>query len=140
MSNAIVIIPTYNERDNIVAIIDAVFAQPKDFDILVIDDSSPDGTGDIVRKIQDDYNTEDHTRLHLIERKGKLGLGTAYLLGFQYAIDKGYGFILEMDADFSHDPKDLPALYLQCSEFGYDVAIGSRYATGVNVVNWPIGR
>ena len=140
MSNAIVIIPTYNERDNIVAMIDAVFAQPKDFDILVIDDGSPDGTGEIVQKIQADYNTADNTRLHLIERKGKLGLGTAYLTGFQYAIDKGYEFILEMDADFSHDPKDLSALYLQCSEFGFDVAIGSRYATGVNVVNWPIGR
>src|SRR5690606_14428677 len=140
MSNAIVIIPTYNERDNIVAIVDAVFSQPKDFDILVIDDGSPDGTGALVKKMQADYNTAEHTRLHLIERKGKMGLATGNLMGFQYATDGGYGYILEMDADFSHAPKDLPALYLQCAEFGYDVAIGSRYAPGVNVVNWPNGR
>ena len=140
MSNAIVIIPTYKERENIVAVIEAVFAQPKDFHLLIIDDSSPDGTAELVKKLQTTYNTPDETKLHLIERVGKLGLGTAYLTGFQYAIDHGYEFILEMDADFSHDPKDLPTLYLECSEGGKDVAIGSRYATGVNVVNWPIGR
>ena len=140
MSNALVIIPTYKERDNIVAIIEAVLAQPKDFHILIIDDGSPDGTADLVKSLQETYNTKDETKIHLIERKGKLGLGTAYLTGFQYAIDHHYEFILEMDADFSHDPKDLNPLYLSCREFGNDVAIGSRYATGVNVVNWPIGR
>lgn len=140
MSNALVIIPTYNERDNIVAIMEAVFAQPKDFHILIIDDGSPDGTADLVKRMQAQVNTAKETKLHLIERKGKLGLGTAYLMGFQYAIDKVYEYVLEMDADFSHDPKDLTPLYLACSEFGNDVAIGSRYATGVNVVNWPIGR
>lgn len=140
MSNALVIIPTYKERDNIVAIIEAVLAQPKDFHILIIDDGSPDGTADLVKSLQATYNTKDETKIHLIERKGKLGLGTAYLTGFQFAIDHHYEFILEMDADFSHDPKDLNPLYLSCSEFGHDVAIGSRYATGVNVVNWPIGR
>lgn len=140
MSNAIVIIPTYKECDNIVAIIEAVFAQPKDFHLLIIDDNSPDGTADLVKKMQLTYNTPQETKLHLMQRVGKLGLGTAYLEGFCYAINHGYEFILEMDADFSHDPKDLNALYLQCSEFGSDVAVGSRYATGVNVVNWPIGR
>jgi len=140
MSNAIVIIPTYKERENIVAIIDAVFAQPKDFHLLIIDDNSPDGTAELVKKMQASCNTPEETRLHLIQRVGKLGLGTAYITGFQYAIEHGYEYILEMDADFSHDPKDLSALYLECSELGKDVAIGSRYATGVNVVNWPIGR
>lgn len=140
MSNAIVIIPTYKERDNIVAMVDAVFAQPKDFHLLIIDDNSPDGTADLVKKMQRYYNTPEETKLHLIQREGKQGLGTAYLLGFKYAIENGYDYILEMDADFSHDPKDLTTLYLACSEGGQDVAIGSRYATGVNVVNWPIGR
>jgi dolichol-phosphate mannosyltransferase len=140
MSNALVIIPTYKERDNIVAMIDSVLAQPKDFHILIIDDGSPDGTAELVKKLQWQYNTSRDTKIHLIERQGKLGLGTAYLTGFQYAIDHGYDYVLEMDADFSHDPKDLNPLYLMCSEFGNDVAIGSRYATGVNVVNWPIGR
>lgn len=140
MSNAIVIIPTYKERENIRAIIDAVFALPKDFDILIVDDNSPDGTGEIVEDLQLVYNTPSETRLHLVKRPGKLGLGTAYITGFKFAIEKGYDFILEMDADFSHDPKDLVNLYLSCSEYGHDVSIGSRYATGVNVVNWPIGR
>ncbi len=139
VNNAIVIIPTYKERDNIRAIIDTVFSLPKDFHILIVDDNSPDGTPEIVEKMQLDYN-ETEKRLHLVKRKGKLGLGTAYITGFKYAIEKGYDFILEMDADFSHDPKDLVNLYLTCSEHGSDVAIGSRYATGVNVVNWPIGR
>jgi dolichol-phosphate mannosyltransferase len=139
VSNAIVIIPTYKERDNIRAIIDTVFGLPKDFHVLIVDDNSPDGTPQIVEQMQRDYN-EKETKLHLVKRNGKLGLGTAYITGFKYAIEKGYDFILEMDADFSHDPKDLVALYLSCSERGSDVAIGSRYATGVNVVNWPIGR
>lgn len=140
MSNAIVIIPTYKERENIRAIIDTVFGLPKDFHVLIVDDNSPDGTAEIVEELQLAYNTPAETRLHLVKRKGKLGLGTAYITGFKFAIDKGYEFILEMDADFSHDPKDLVHLYLECAEFGSDVSIGSRYATGVNVVNWPIGR
>lgn len=139
MNNAIVIIPTYKESENIRAIIDTVFSLPKDFHILIVDDNSPDGTPQIVEKMQQDYN-ETETKLHLVKRTGKLGLGTAYITGFKYAIEKGYDFILEMDADFSHDPKDLINLYLMCAERGSDVAIGSRYATGVNVVNWPIGR
>lgn len=140
MSNAVVIIPTYKERENIRAIIDTVFNLAKDFHILIVDDSSPDGTPEIVEKMQAEYNTETETKLHLVKRPGKLGLGTAYITGFKYAMEKNYDFILEMDADFSHDPKDLVNLYLACSERGSDVAIGSRYATGVNVVNWPIGR
>lgn len=140
VSNAIVIIPTYKERENIRAIIDTVFALPKDFHILIVDDNSPDGTGEIVEELQLNYNTPSETKLHLLRRPGKLGLGTAYITGFKFAIEKGYDYILEMDADFSHDPKDLVNLYLSCSEHGNDVSIGSRYATGVNVVNWPIGR
>jgi dolichol-phosphate mannosyltransferase len=139
VNNAIVIIPTFKERENIRAIIDTVFGLPKDFHILIVDDNSPDGTPEIVEKMQQGYN-ETETKLHLVKRTGKLGLGTAYITGFKYAIEKGYDFILEMDADFSHDPKDLINLYLMCAERGSDVAIGSRYATGVNVVNWPIGR
>lgn len=139
MSNAIVIIPTYKERDNIRAIIDAVFALPKEFHILIVDDNSPDGTPQIVEQMQQYYNQTEH-KLHLMKRPGKLGLGTAYITGFKYAMAKGYEYILEMDADFSHDPKDLVNLYLACAEGKSDVAIGSRYATGVNVVNWPIGR
>jgi len=140
VNNAIVIIPTYKERENIRAIIDTVFGLPKDFHILIVDDNSPDGTPEIVEQMQSGYNDDKETKLHLVKRNGKLGLGTAYITGFKYAIEKGYDFILEMDADFSHDPKDLVNLYLTCAEGGSDVAIGSRYATGVNVVNWPIGR
>lgn len=139
MSNAVVIIPTYKERENIKAIIDAVFALPKDFHILIVDDNSPDGTAEIVEEMQLNYNANT-TKLHILKRPGKQGLGTAYIAGFRWAMEKGYEFILEMDADFSHDPKDLVNLYLSCSENGSDVSIGSRYATGVNVVNWPIGR
>jgi dolichol-phosphate mannosyltransferase len=139
LNNAIVIIPTYNERENIRSIIDAVFALPKDFDVLIVDDNSPDGTAQIVQNMQLAYNSPE-SRLHLVQRPGKQGLGTAYISGFKWALEKGYEFILEMDADFSHDPKDLVNLYLSCSEHGSDVSIGSRYATGVNVVNWPIGR
>ena len=136
-SDSIVIIPTYNERENIEKIIRAVLGLEKVFDILIIDDGSPDGTSNIVRKLMDN---EFSSRLHIIERSGKLGLGTAYITGFKWAIEHDYAYIFEMDADFSHDPNDLPRLYSACHDEGYDVAIGSRYITGVNVVNWPIGR
>lgn len=140
MGNAIVIIPTYKEKENIRPLIETVFALPKDFHILIVDDNSPDGTAEIVGQMQEHFNSPKETKLHLMKRSGKLGLGTAYITGFQYALEKGYDFILEMDADFSHDPKDLVSLYLECCEGGADLSIGSRYATGVNVVNWPIGR
>ena len=136
-SDSIVIIPTYNERENIEKIIRAVLGLEKVFDILIIDDGSPDGTSNIVRKLMDN---EFANRLHIIERSGKLGLGTAYITGFKWAIEHDYDYIFEMDADFSHDPNDLPRLYSACHDEGYDVAIGSRYITGVNVVNWPMGR
>ncbi|MBD5244467.1 MAG: polyprenol monophosphomannose synthase [Barnesiella sp.] len=135
-SDSIVIIPTYNECENAAAIIEAVLSQPHRFDVLVIDDGSPDGTAAIVRG-----KIEEHPgRVHLIEREGKQGLGTAYLTGFRWALDHGYEYIFEMDADFSHNPADLNALYKACAEDGADVAVGSRYVTGVNVVNWPMGR
>ena len=135
MSDSIIIIPTYNEKENIEKIIRAIFALPKAFDILVIDDGSPDGTADIVRKM-----AGGEPSLFLLERPGKLGLGTAYIMGFKWALERDYQYIFEMDADFSHDPKDLPRLYSACADEGYDLAIGSRYVSGVNVVNWPIGR
>ena len=137
MSDSIVIIPTYNEKENVEKIIRAVFGLEKHFDILIIDDGSPDGTASIVHRLID---TEFADRLHIIERKGKLGLGTAYIRGFKWALEKGYDYVFEMDADFSHDPNDLPRLYAACHDEGADLAIGSRYVTGVNVVNWPIGR
>ncbi len=140
MNNAIVIIPTYNEQENITLILDAIMSLPKDFDILIVDDNSPDGTADIVKDLQKNYNTDTETRLHLMQRTGKLGLGTAYIDGFRYAMQHQYEFVLQMDADFSHNPKDLISLYLACAEFGSDLSIGSRYASGVNVVNWPMGR
>ncbi len=136
-SDSIIIIPTYNEKENIENIIKAVFALPKCFHILVIDDGSPDGTASIVKRLQAEMYAD---RLFLIEREGKLGLGTAYIRGFQWALDHTYEFIFEMDADFSHAPSDLPRLYDACQKEGFDVAIGSRYVSGVNVVNWPIGR
>ena len=136
MSDSIIIIPTYNEKENVEAIIRAVFGLPKEFDVLIIDDGSPDGTASIVKKLQ----TEFSDKLHLIERSGKLGLGTAYIAGFKWAIEKKYDFVFEMDADFSHNPNDLIHLYNACSKEGADVAIGSRYISGVNVVNWPLGR
>lgn len=139
MTNAIVIIPTYKERENIRAIIEAVFGLPKAFHVLIVDDNSPDGTAAIVEELQAYYNGSE-TRLHLMKRPGKQGLGTAYIAGFRWAVAKGYDYILEMDADFSHDPKDLVNLYRACAEQRIDLSIGSRYATGVNVVNWPIGR
>jgi dolichol-phosphate mannosyltransferase len=140
LNNALVIIPTYNEQENITLIMDTIMSLPKDFDVLIVDDNSPDGTADIVKDLQKNYNTPTETRLHLLQRAGKLGLGTAYIEGFRYAIQHHYEFILQMDADFSHNPKDLINLYLSCAEFGSDLSIGSRYASGVNVVNWPMGR
>ena len=134
MSN-IVIIPTYKERENIGAIISSISSLEVPFDILIIDDSSPDGTGAIVKSLQPEY-----PNLHLIERPGKLGLGTAYIAGFKWALEKDYNYIYEMDADFSHDPRDLVRLYKACKEDGADLAIGSRYISGVNVVNWPLTR
>lgn len=138
MNDSLVIIPTYNEKENIRLIIEAVCNLEKKFDILIVDDGSPDGTADIVKNIQQ-KNLNGRT-IHLIERKGKLGLGTAYIRGFQFAIEKKYDFIFEMDADFSHNPKDLVRLYEACHDEGHDLAIGSRYVSGVNVVNWPMGR
>jgi dolichol-phosphate mannosyltransferase len=136
MSDSIVIIPTYNEKENIENIIRAVTGLEKLFHILIIDDGSPDGTASIVKRLQ----TEFPEQLFIIERQGKQGLGTAYIRGFQWALEHGYDFIFEMDADFSHNPNDLPKLYAACSVDGADVAIGSRYSNGVNVVNWPLGR
>ena len=135
-SDSIVIIPTYNERENIENIIRAVFGLDKVFHILIIEDGSPDGTAAIVKKLQEEYPD----RLFMVERKGKLGLGTAYIAGFKWALAHNYQYIFEMDADFSHNPQDLPRLYKACAEDGSDVAIGSRYISGVNVVNWPMGR
>jgi len=131
----LVIVPTYNEKENVKKIIQAIFALPLEFDILIIDDNSPDGTASIVKELQKEY-----PQLHLLERKGKLGLGTAYIAGFKWAISKHYEFIFEMDADFSHNPDDLIRLYEACIHQKADLAIGSRYVNGVAVVNWPIGR
>ena len=137
-SDSVVIIPTYNEKENIENIVRAVLAlQPHTFNVLIIDDGSPDGTAAIVKRLMEG---DCAGRLFLVERSGKLGLGTAYIAGFKWAIEHGYDYIFEMDADFSHDPNDLPRLYEACAKDGYDVAIGSRYVTGVNVVNWPMGR
>ena len=136
MDRKIVIIPTYNEKENIEKIIRAVFSLDGKYHILVIEDGSPDGTAQIVRRLQEEFRD----RLHMIERKGKLGLGTAYITGFKWAIEHKYDYIFEMDADFSHNPDDLLKLYDACANQGADVAIGSRYVSGVNVVNWPMGR
>ncbi len=135
-ADSIVIIPTYNEKENIENIIRTVFGMEKEFHILIIDDGSPDGTATIVKQLQEEFPD----RLHLIERKGKLGLGTAYITGFHWCIEHHYDYIFEMDADFSHNPADLPRLYAACTTEGYDMSIGSRYVSGVNVVNWPMGR
>jgi dolichol-phosphate mannosyltransferase len=132
----LVIIPTYNEIENIEAIIRKVMHLDEAFDVLIIDDGSPDGTALKVRELQLEYPNE----LHMIERRGKLGLGTAYIHGFKWAIEQGYEFIYEMDADFSHNPEDLVRLYKACKIDSFDVAVGSRYIKGVNVINWPIGR
>lgn len=136
MNDSIVIIPTYNEKENIEKIIRKVFSLPKDFDILVIDDGSPDGTPKIVKRLQEEFPAQ----LFILERKEKSGLGTAYIAGFKWALGKDYEFIFEMDADFSHNPEDLIHLYEACTHANADVAIGSRYISGVNVVNWPMSR
>ena len=135
-SDSIVIIPTYNEKENIENIIRAVFSLEKTFHILVIEDGSPYGTATIVKVLQKEFPD----RLFMIERTGKLGLGTAYITGFKWAIEHKYDYVFEMDADFSHNPNDLPRLYSACADEGYDLSIGSRYVSGVNVVNWPMGR
>ncbi|PID87756.1 MAG: dolichyl-phosphate beta-D-mannosyltransferase [Bacteroidia bacterium] len=136
MPDKLVIIPTYNEKENIEKIIRTVFSLPEEFHILVIDDGSPDGTAEIVKKLQQEFPN----KLLLTERSGKLGLGTAYIAGFKEAIEKKYDYIFEMDADFSHPPASLSDLYTACSKDGADVAIGSRYIKGISVVNWPLGR
>ena len=136
MDKKLVIIPTYNEKENIEAIIRKVFSLEGGYELLIIDDGSPDGTASIVKALSEEFPQT----LHLIEREGKLGLGTAYLTGFKWAVSHGYDYIFEMDADFSHNPDDLPRLYEACSEGGADLAVGSRYCNGVSVINWPIGR
>jgi Glycosyltransferases involved in cell wall biogenesis len=135
MSDKVVIIPTYNEKENIEKIIEAIFSLDGDYHILVIDDGSPDGTAEIVKNLQKKFEQ----KLFIIEREGKLGLGTAYITGFKWAIEHKYNYIFEMDADFSHNPNDLPRLYEACAQ-GADLAIGSRYCNGISVINWPIGR
>lgn len=136
MKKSIVIIPTYNEKENIEAIVRKVFTLPIDFHLLIVEDNSPDGTADIVKKLQIEFPNQ----LFLEQREGKLGLGTAYIHGFKYAISHGYDYVCEMDADFSHNPDDLVKLYHACEIDGADLAIGSRYVKGINVINWPIER
>ncbi len=136
MSKSIVIIPTYNEKENISKIIRKVFSLEVDFNILIIDDNSPDGTATIVRDLIPEYSE----RLYILERPGKLGLGTAYITGFIWALEHDYEFIFEMDADFSHDPNDLVRLFQSCHDQGFDLTIGSRYISGINVINWPLKR
>lgn len=136
MSKSVVIIPTYNEKENIENIIRTVMDFAEGFHVLIVDDGSPDGTATIVKDLQGPFKE----RLFMLEREGKQGLGTAYIAGFKWALERTYDFVFEMDADFSHNPNDLRKLYKACNEEGADVAIGSRYVTGVNVVNWPIGR
>jgi dolichol-phosphate mannosyltransferase len=136
MYKQLVIIPTYNEKENIEAIVRKVFSLVPSFDLLVVDDGSPDGTAAIVRRLQGEFAA----RLFMVERKGKLGLGTAYIAGFRWALERGYDYVCEMDADFSHNPDDLPRLVAACQNDGAALAVGSRYVTGINVVNWPIER
>lgn len=136
MSDSLVIIPTYNEKENIEKMIRKVFSLTKSFHLLIVEDNSPDGTAAIIKRVMPEFEG----RLFILERKGKLGLGTAYIDGFRWALSKGYEYIFEMDCDFSHNPDDLVRLYEACSANGADVAIGSRYIKGVNVVNWPMGR
>ncbi|MCP4314055.1 MAG: polyprenol monophosphomannose synthase [Bacteroidetes bacterium] len=136
MNNRLVIVPTYNEIENIDNIVDAVMNLQHDLDLLIVDDNSPDGTGSRIKELKESHSD----RLHLLEREGKLGLGTAYIKGFKWAIQQGYLYICEMDADFSHNPNDLPRLFDACQNQSADVAIGSRYVSGVNVVNWPMSR
>lgn len=136
MDRKLVIIPTYNEKENVEKIIRAVRSLEDDFHVLIIDDGSPDGTASIVKGLTDEFKDS----LFIIERAGKQGLGTAYITGFKWGVERGYDYIIEMDADFSHNPADLPRLYRACSEGGADLAIGSRYCNGISVINWPIGR
>lgn len=136
MSDSLVIIPTYNEKENIEKMIRKVFSLTKDFHLLIVEDNSPDGTGAIIKRLMPEYEG----KLFILERKGKLGLGTAYIEGFKWALSRGYEYIFEMDCDFSHNPEDLVRLYNACAVDGFDMAIGSRYIKGVNVVNWPMGR
>jgi dolichol-phosphate mannosyltransferase len=136
MSDSLVIIPTYNEKENIENIIRTVFSLEKDFHVLIVEDNSPDGTATIVKRLMKEFEG----KLFIEERKGKLGLGTAYIHGFRWALQRDYGYIFEMDADFSHNPADLERLYHACAVEGADLSVGSRYITGVNVVNWPMGR
>ena len=136
MSDSVIIIPTYNEKENIERMIRTLMALEHSFDVLVVDDGSPDGTAAIVRQMMEVFPG----RVHIIERSGKLGLGTAYITGFKWALEAGYEYIFEMDADFSHNPDDVPRLYDACAKEGYDLSVGRRYVTGVNVVNWPMGR
>jgi dolichol-phosphate mannosyltransferase len=136
LSDNLVIIPTYNEKENIEKIINAVFSLEKDFHILIVDDGSPDGTGAIVKDLME----SNGDKLFILERKGKLGLGTAYIAGFRWGLEKGYEYLTEMDADFSHNPKDLPRLYDACKNQNYDVTVGSRYTKGGGVKNWPWDR
>ncbi|HAA15451.1 MAG TPA: dolichyl-phosphate beta-D-mannosyltransferase [Cytophagales bacterium] len=138
MTDRLVIVPTYNEKENILLMIDAVMALDPAFDLLIIDDGSPDGTADLVRQAQ--ARPEYADRVFMEEREGKLGLGTAYIHGFEWALARHYEYIFEMDCDFSHNPNDLPKLWRACNEGGGDLAVGSRYVQGVNVVNWPMGR
>lgn len=135
-SDSVIIIPTYNEKENIEKMIRTLLALEHPFDVLVVDDGSPDGTASIVKLLMQQFSD----RVFIIERSGKLGLGTAYITGFKWALQQGYEYIFEMDADFSHNPDDVPLLYNACAKEGYDLSVGSRYVTGVNVVNWPIGR
>lgn len=135
-SDSVIIIPTYNEKENIEKMIRTLMALEHSFDVLVVDDGSPDGTASIVKSMMLLFPE----RIHIIERSGKLGLGTAYIAGFKWALAQGYEYIFEMDADFSHNPADVPLLYSACANDGYDLSIGSRYVSGVNVVNWPMGR
>lgn len=136
MSDKIIIIPTYNEKENIESITRTIFSLPEEFELLIIDDNSPDGTANIVENLMQEFPN----RLHIVKRSGKLGLGTAYITGFKWALERNYNYIFEMDADFSHPPEKLIDLYQACSIEGADMAIGSRYISGVNVVNWPMGR
>ena len=136
MCDKVIIIPTYNEKENIEKMIRKIFSLDEPYHILIIDDGSPDGTADIVKRLQNEYADS----LFMVERKGKLGLGTAYIAGFRWAMEHGYEYIFEMDADFSHNPDDLGRLYHACKDEGADLAIGSRYCNGISVINWPIGR
>ena len=136
MSERLVIVPTYNEIENIDSIVEAVINLPTRMDLLIVDDNSPDGTGQRVKALRTEYGNS----IHLLERPGKMGLGIAYISGFKWALEKGYQYVCEMDADLSHDPNDLPMLFEACQNQGADVAIGSRYISGVNVVNWPMSR